>query len=356
MSAQRRFSPLALTLAFCLSLTLPLTAQMLGGLEGVVKDFDGKPLVGATLEIERTDVKANFEVKTGKKGYYLHGALPSGMLTRYTIRIIYNGQKLHELTGINIPVGERVRLDIDLQQERKRQERGEGLTEQQKQQLEELRKRQEKTKGAQEHFSLGQQLTQQKQYPEAITELEAAAALDPNQWAIHSLLAECYVATNQNDKAIAAYQKAIELNPTEPALYNNLGGVYAKMNRLDDARKQFETAARLDPEGAATNFYNLGVTFYNQGDLKSAIEPLRKATELDPSRADAFYWLGVCLYSTAETKIEGNEVKTILPPGTRESFERYLVLEPNGKHANDAKAMLEAMGATVPTAVRVKKK
>ena len=92
-----------------------------------------------------------------------------------------------------------------------------------------------------------------------------------------------------------------------------------------------------------------------QSKLKEAIEPLQKSTQFDPKRADAHYWLGVCLFGTASTAIEGGQVKTVLLPGTREAFEQYLTLEPSGRFADDAKAMLAAVEQTVPAAVKVKK-
>jgi hypothetical protein len=39
----------------------------------------------------------------------------------------------------------------------------------------------------------------------------------------------------------------------------------------------------------------------------------------------------------------------IAPPGTAEAFQKYLELQPNGVHADEAKAMLASLGATIET-------
>jgi hypothetical protein len=41
--------------------------------------------------------------------------------------------------------------------------------------------------------------------------------------------------------------------------------------------------------------------------------------------------------------------KMIAPPGTAEAFQKYLELAPTGPHAEEAKAMLASVGATVET-------
>jgi hypothetical protein len=46
----------------------------------------------------------------------------------------------------------------------------------------------------------------------------------------------------------------------------------------------------------------------------------------------------------------------IAPPGTAEAFNKYLELQPNGPHADEAKAMLASIGAPVETTFGTKKK
>jgi hypothetical protein len=45
----------------------------------------------------------------------------------------------------------------------------------------------------------------------------------------------------------------------------------------------------------------------------------------------------------------------VAPPGTAEAFQKYLELAPTGPHAEEAKAMLQGLGATVETSYGKKK-
>ena len=44
-------------------------------IEGDVKGEDGKPVVGAVIKIDQTDIKGNYKLKTDKKGHYYQGGL-----------------------------------------------------------------------------------------------------------------------------------------------------------------------------------------------------------------------------------------------------------------------------------------
>ena len=48
--------------------------------------------------------------------------------------------------------------------------------------------------------------------------------------------------------------------------------------------------------------------------------------------------------------------KMVAPDGTAEAFQKYLELSPTGPHAEEAKAMLAGIGATVETTYGTKKK
>src|SRR5262245_13260519 len=56
--------------------SLTATAQT-GRLEGdIVKADTKEPIVGAEVQIERTDLKGSYPVKTDKKGHFLHAGVP----------------------------------------------------------------------------------------------------------------------------------------------------------------------------------------------------------------------------------------------------------------------------------------
>lgn len=357
MKAMMRFSPVVGIVLLLLLAALPLAAQF-GAVEGTVKDETGKPIPNVLVVIERQDIKGRYEVKTDKKGNFLYMGLPSGPSTRYRVQFFRDGQLIFQSDNVIVQTSEYNRVDVDLGKERQRQLQ--QMTEEQRRQLEEQKQAQEQFKQMEDQFKQGLAALEQKQYTDAITYLEAAAASDPTQFAIWANLGRAYTGANQVEKAIEAYEKAIatrtEAKPEDVGVYNNLAALYVRKNRVPDAQQAYEKAAALDPPHAAIYYYNFGANLVNQGLMKEAIEPLKKALELDPNRAIAYYWLGVALYANAESKIEGGAVKTLLLPGTVEAFEKYLELEPNGQFANDARSNLDIIAVQVPASMNVRKK
>ncbi len=84
-------------------------------------------------------------------------------------------------------------------------------------------------------------------------------------------------------------------------------------------------------------YYNLGVTLINRNQANEAIEPFKKAIELDPKYANAYYQLGLTLIGTNQMA----EAQTYLT--------KFLELVPTGQDADTAKALIEATKNAGPT-------
>ena len=84
-------------LAGLLLMALPSFAQITV-IEGNVTGSDGKPLQGALIRIERTDVKSIFKVKTDKKGHYLYNGLPLGT---YDVVCVVDGKDVDKVGGVH---------------------------------------------------------------------------------------------------------------------------------------------------------------------------------------------------------------------------------------------------------------
>ena len=72
----------------------------------------------------------------------------------------------------------------------------------------------------------------------------------------------------------------------------------------------------------------------------------KKAIEVDPNYADAYYQQALVLMNKVALDKDG---KMIAPPGTIEALQKYLALKPDGSNAEGAKAILEQLGTTVQT-------
>jgi tetratricopeptide (TPR) repeat protein len=89
------------------------------------------------------------------------------------------------------------------------------------------------------------------------------------------------------------------------------------------------------------------------GDRKESLDAFEKAIAADPNNADAYYFKGQSLMANVTMDSSG---KMIAPEGTTEALNKYLELQPNGQHAQDAKSMLAALGTKVETSFGTKKK
>src|SRR6187551_2219043 len=82
--SMRLFSKSLPLLLMAMLFALPMYAQN-GRLQGTAKDKDGKPIVGATVSIERQDVPGRLETKTDSGGAYLQGVVPAGSYRVYLL-------------------------------------------------------------------------------------------------------------------------------------------------------------------------------------------------------------------------------------------------------------------------------
>jgi len=88
-------------------IAIPMTLVLSAGawaqttaIAGDVKGEDGKGVQGALVKITRTDVKANYKVKTDKKGHYYYGGLSIGM---YNVTLEIDGKDVDQINGIAPP-------------------------------------------------------------------------------------------------------------------------------------------------------------------------------------------------------------------------------------------------------------
>ena len=85
----------------------------------------------------------------------------------------------------------------------------------------------------------------------------------------------------------------------------------------------------------------------------------KKATELDPKNAQAWYLMGAALVGAMEYKKVGDKMEIVVQPGTVEAYQKALELDPKGPYGEQAKQGLDALAQMAPgidTKTKVKKK
>lgn len=358
-------------------------------LEGDIKDENGQPMKdkGAVIVLDRTDIKGHYQVKSGKKGHWLYTGLPFG---KYDVTLQIDGKVIDKVAGVQSKYGESTPVDFDLQKTKQTQaataqasqtgqlsqEQAKGMTKEQKEAFEAQAKKNseamKKNKALNDAFNAGQDAlkaaaaepdkTQKAaKYQTAIDNFNKAGELDANQVAVWNSLGEAYSGlgdtqtgddrTKSYDQAIAAYNKGLALKPNDAAVYNQMGNIYGKEKKVPEATDALTKAAQLDPAMAPKAYFNMGANLVNGGQPEKAAEFFKKATDADPNYAEAWYQYGSLQMMAG--KVDPKTGQQAYPPETATALKKYLDLQPNGSHAAEATAMLQAMGETVQTKIAV---
>ncbi|SPE36220.1 TPR repeat-containing protein [Candidatus Sulfopaludibacter sp. SbA3] len=369
-----KFRNLALATAGLLVLAFTSLAQVTA-LEGDVKGTDGQPLKGAQIQIVRTDIKGNYPTKTDKKGHYIYTGLPIGV---YNITVVVDGKEVDNIKGVRTSPGDPHREDFNLKaasmdkatkqaEMQKAVESGaipkdleKNMTPEQKaaieKQIKDQAERMKKNQALNQAYNDGLAAEGAKNYDQAIELLNKAAELDPTQLAVWSHLAASYQGLaitktgadfdSNMQKALDAFNKALALKPDDAGIHNNYALALAKDKKFPEAQTELQKAAQLDPPNGGKYYFNLGALLVNASQYDPAGEAFKKAIELTPTYADAYYQYGVCLSAKMTTGADG---KVSAPPEMAQAFQKYLELAPTGKDAQGAKDMLAALGASIQT-------
>jgi tetratricopeptide (TPR) repeat protein len=358
-------------------------AQGGGSISGTIIGIDGKPLFNLTVEAV-SEQGAKSDATTDAGGTYTIRNLRPGV---YVVTITKfpppnDKQPAVKLGQLRVTSGEEAKADMNFKDEMTKQ--GAAAQEQVKKQNEEK----QKFEGMKAHFAAGTAfLDQERKAKEDLTKAtpdqrdaakqnlkdlsdkaaeefqaaqKTASEKDPNQHLLWAKLGESYDIAGRNDEAAQAYQQAINAKPDDPGYYNNLGNVLARAGKIDEARAAYTKSAELDPTKAALAWRNFGISLYSVQRMTEAIEPLKKATQLDPNNAQGWYLLATCMVADpAVYKQVGDKIQVTITPGTVEAYQKAIELDPNGpygKQAQEGLTQLQQMAPGVDTKVNAKKK
>jgi len=357
----------ALGILFCALAGFAQTSSM----EGDIKGLDGAPLKGALIKIDRQDIKGHYQVKSDKKGHYFYGGLPLGT---YKITLEVDGKDVDYVNGVRTRLGDPTENNFDMQAQAKKskalskaaengtlsKDQARGMTAEEKAAFEKSNKERaelaSKNKALNEAFNAGKEAMNAKQFDVAVTQFSKASEMAPDQHVIWANLGDAEIALAKTktgaehddalNKGTEAYKKTLELKPDDAGVHNNYALALAQAKKFDEAQAELGKAAQLDPPSAGKYYYNLGALLVNNGQSEPAGDAFKKAIDADPTYADAQYQYGIYLIGKAKL---GADNKYDPVPGTREAFQKYLDLKPDGPFAESAKGMLASLSAAVDT-------
>ena len=117
------------------------------------------------------------------------------------------------------------------------------------------------------------------------------------------------------------------------------GNAYFALRKYKEAAELFRQAAVLHPVPSLA-YFNLCASLYNLNDLPGASAACDQALAIDPKMANAYY-----VKAATEYGMDAQHGKFRASSGTANALKKYLELEPDGPHADEARAMLKELRA-----------
>ena len=388
MSKRRQMFFFALLMAAILVTGVGAQVQQ-SRVHGIVKDENGQPMAGAYILFRNPDTGSSRDVKTDKNGKY--DLLMAGG-ENYEV-ILKKDKKDSEalFTKKKIMISrdpsQETEVSFDLQAERAKgmgigAGTGELTAEQKKQMAERQAKKAEAEAENKKRGNLNQLLSQARAQAatgnneQAVATMKQATEAGGTFALIWGQLAQFQIDQSKKSSdraaraqvagdAVTSAKKALEIctsdakqqgcAPVDQARYHSiLAKGYALSGQMKPAGDEYQAAAQADPANAAQYYFGYGADLTNTGKPDEANDAFTKAIAADPKFADAYLEKGRNLLSkgTVDTKTGA----TSYPPEAAEDLKKYLELQPDGPHAPEAKAILEAMGQKVETSFKSQKK
>ena len=138
-----------------------------------------------------------------------------------------------------------------------------------------------------------------------IAQAERAVQANPSSIEAHFKLGTALARAQLLAPAEIAFKQAIALDDRYVDAHTNLGVVYYQMGRLSDALSEYDVALAVNPDDADVH-YNKGATYVQQALqssvpddalLNQGVSEFQRALEIDPDLPQAHFSLGV-VYAT----------------------------------------------------------
>jgi len=143
------------------------------------------------------------------------------------------------------------------------------------------------------HMNLGAILLSRLNAQAAVSELRAAARLEPNRPEVLNMLGLGLATVGRNTEAIGQFEQALRMRPGYASARFNLATALAKSGRIDEAVDHLRQVLAANPEDAAAKqrladgMTVRGTLLLRAGKKPEAVAQFDEALKLDPSNEDA---------------------------------------------------------------------
>ncbi|MDD8021349.1 MAG: tetratricopeptide repeat protein [Acidobacteriota bacterium] len=257
-------------------------------LKGVVLDKNGKPIEGATVELESLTHKLSMTTTTDKNGSFSFLGLGKTVVKITVSKEGYDPTIIPhlELSSIKNPDQE-IRLIEKTSME--------NLDESNPQAV----------------YQKAEDLYEAGDYEKALTMFNKFIELQPDLYQARINLGNCYVKLREYDKAIQEFEFVLNKlneentdlkgNVVAASLYASLGELYMDQDNLEKAKEYFEKSINIDPSDHALA-YNVAEILFNSGKTDEAINYYQLAIKINPTWQKPYLKLGYCYLNKGETE------------------------------------------------------
>lgn len=141
------------------------------------------------------------------------------------------------------------------------------------------------------YYERGTIAIEDRDWNNAIDDLQKASDIDPNDKDVWTNLGRAYYWLDDYANAVSCYQKAANLDPKDKTIYNNLGNAYYWIGEYEKAVGSFQKASELNPNCEKTYYY-LARVYFKLENLDAAELAVEKALHIAPNYQEATELLG----------------------------------------------------------------
>jgi adenylate cyclase len=153
------------------------------------------------------------------------------------------------------------------------------------------------------HFLIGYAYSRKGQFDKAISELEIARGLFPNNAEINAGLGMILNAAGKPEDAINVLKNAMRLSPIPPGWYlENLGGAYRLTGQYKKAVHEYKKAIQLQPDDMFSHL-NLALCYVKLGREEDASAEAAEVLRINPKFSAESYAKHIPLKDEASKKI-----------------------------------------------------
>ncbi|HEV2423784.1 MAG TPA: tetratricopeptide repeat protein [Terriglobia bacterium] len=132
-------------------------------------------------------------------------------------------------------------------------------------------------------------------YAGAVTDLQQALSIDPNNVDAYQRLGNAYNELGRTDDAERAFREATRLRPSCWECYNSLGEFLEAHGRFPEASQAWQRIIDLAPDNP-WGYNNVGISFLTTGNFRSAADYFARGLKLAPDDAELNTNAGTAAY------------------------------------------------------------